>query len=195
MLGFIWVVFWVLLYEKPEKQKRLSSVELNFILSNQEEVISEKVPWIGLLKYRQTWAFVLGKFLTDLPWWFYLYWLPKFLNKTYGLTLTDLGLTLIAIYTMTSIGSIGGGWLSSLFIRHGVAIMKSRKLVMLMCGICVLPIITAAKVSNVWIAVGLIGLAAASHQGFSANLYTLVSDIFRKKAVGSVVGLGGWRVL
>jgi ACS family hexuronate transporter-like MFS transporter len=191
MIGFIWIVFWFLLYEKPEKQKRLSSAELNFILSDQEEVTSEKVPWIGLLKYRQTWAFVLGKFLTDPIWWFYLYWLPKFLNKTYGLTLTDLGLPVIAIYMMTSIGSIGGGWLSSFFIQRGVAIMKSRELVMLLCGICVLPIITASGISHVWIAVGLIGLAAAAHQGFSANLYTMVSDMLPKKAVGSVVGLGG----
>ncbi len=191
MVGFIWVVFWTLLYEKPEKQKRLSSAELDFILSDREKVISEKVPWIGLLKYRQTWAFVLGKFFTDPIWWFYLYWLPKFLNKTYGLTLTNLGLPLITIYMMTSIGSIGGGWLSSFFIRRGAAIMKSREVVMLLCGICVLPIITASEVSNVWSAVGLIGLAAAAHQGFSANLYTMVSDMFPKKAVGSIVGLGG----
>jgi ACS family hexuronate transporter-like MFS transporter len=191
MLGFIWVFFWFLLYEKPEKQKRLSTTELNFILSDQEQVTSDKVPWLGLLKYRQTWAFILGKFFTDPIWWFYIYWLPKFLNKTYGLTLTDLGLPLIAIYTMTSIGSIGGGWLSSFFIRRGAAILKSRELVMLICGICVLPIITASGISHVWIAVGLIGLAAAAHQGFSANLYTMVSDMFPKKAIGSVVGLGG----
>ena len=129
--------------------------------------------------------------MTDPPWWFYLYWLPKFLNKTYGLSITGLGLPLITIYTFTSVGSIGGGWLSSVFIKHGMVISRSRKLVMLICGICVLPIIMASHISSLWIVVGLIGLAAAAHQGFSANLYTMVSDMFPKKAVGSVVGLGG----
>ena len=191
IVGFIWVLLWIILYEKPEHQKRLSSNELHYILSDPQGQSSEKVPWLGLLKYRQTWAFVIGKFMTDPPWWFYLYWLPKFLNKTYGLSITGLGLPLITIYTFTSVGSIGGGWLSSVFIKHGMVISRSRKLVMLICGICVLPIIMASHISSLWIVVGLIGLAAAAHQGFSANLYTMVSDMFPKKAVGSVVGLGG----
>ena len=190
-IGFIWLIFWILLYEKPEQKKRLSSTELDYILSDKQEISSDKVPWLGLLKYRQTWAFIAGKFFTDPIWWFYLYWLPKFLNKTYGLTLTNLGLPLITIYMMISFGSIGGGWMSSIFIRRGVTVMKSRELVMLICGICVLPIVAASQVSHLWLAVGLIGLAAAAHQGFSANLYALVSDMLPKKAVGSVTGLGG----
>jgi MFS transporter, ACS family, hexuronate transporter len=190
-IGFIWLIFWVLIYDKPEQKKRLSTTELNYILSDQQDSSSEKVPWLGLLKYRQTWAFMLGKFFTDPVWWFYLFWLPKFLNKNYGLTLTDLGLPLIVIYTIISFGSIGGGWMSSFLMRRGMTVMKSRKSVMLMCGICVLPIVAASQVSHLWLAVGLIGLAAASHQGFSANLYALVSDLLPKKAVGSVTGLGG----
>jgi ACS family hexuronate transporter-like MFS transporter len=190
-IGFFWLICWVLMYERPEQQKRLSSTELDYILGDKQETSSEKIPWIRLLQYRQTWAFIVGKFFTDPIWWFYLFWLPKFLNKTYGLTLTDLGLPLITIYLMISVGSIGGGWLSSLFIRRGAAVMKSRELVMFICGICVLPIIIASQISNLWIAVVLIGLAAAAHQGFAANLYALISDLLPKRAVGSVTGLGG----
>jgi ACS family hexuronate transporter-like MFS transporter len=151
----------------------------------------EKVPWLRLLKYPQAWAFVIGKFLTDPIWWFYLYWLPKFLNKTYGLTLTELGLPLIVIYTMTCVGSIGGGWLSGRFMKRGWPINRARKLVMLICALCVVPIVTASQISNLWLAVLLIGLAAAAHQGWSANLFTTASDMFPKRAVGSIVGLGG----
>jgi ACS family hexuronate transporter-like MFS transporter len=190
-LGFAWVLFWVLFYEKPEQHKKLSKAELGYILSDPPDPPSEKVPWLGLLNYRQTWAFVLGKFMTDPIWWFYLYWLPKFLNKTYDLTLTNLGLPLIAIYTMTSVGSIGGGWLSSRFIKRGMAVNRSRKLVMLICALCVVPIVFASQVTDLWVAVALIGLAAAAHQGWSANIFTTASDMFPKKAVGSVVGLGG----
>jgi ACS family hexuronate transporter-like MFS transporter len=190
-IGFIWLICWVLIYEKPERDKKLSSNELHYILSDKQDNSSEKIPWVGLFKYRQTWAFIAGKFFTDPIWWFYLFWLPKFLNKTYGLNISNLGLPLIVIYTIISFGSIGGGWLSSFFIRRGLNVMKSRELVMLFCGICVLPIIAASQVSHLWLAVGLIGLAAAAHQGFSANLYALVSDLMPKKAVGSVTGLGG----
>jgi ACS family hexuronate transporter-like MFS transporter len=190
-IGFIWLVFWILLYQKPENQKHLSQVEKNYILSDTEEQTNGKVRWLSLFKYRQTWAFVIGKFMTDPIWWFYLYWLPKFLNKTYGLTIGDVGLPLIVIYMMTSVGSIGGGWLSSILIKRGMVVNRSRKLAMLICAVCVVPIITASIASSLWMAVGLIGLAAASHQGFSANLFTMVSDMFPKKAVGSVVGLGG----
>jgi ACS family hexuronate transporter-like MFS transporter len=143
------------------------------------------------MKYRQAWAFIVGKFLTDPIWWFYLYWLPKFLNKNYGLTITDLGLPLIVIYMMTSIGSIGGGWISGALLRRGWAVNRSRKLAMLLCAILVVPIVVASQVSDLWTAVILIGLAAAAHQGWSANLFTTVSDMFPKYAVGSVVGFGG----
>jgi MFS transporter, ACS family, hexuronate transporter len=190
-IGFLWVVLWVLMYERPEQKKRLQQTELAYILSDPQEAPSEKVPWLKLLKYRQTWAFILGKFMTDPIWWFYLYWLPKFLNKNYGLTITTLGLPLIVIYTMTSFGSIGGGWLSSSFIKKGMEVNKARRLVMLICALCVVPIVIASQVSDLWIAVLLIGLAAAAHQGWSANIFTTASDLFPKKAVGSVVGLGG----
>jgi ACS family hexuronate transporter-like MFS transporter len=134
---------------------------------------------------------VAGKFLTDPIWWFYLYWLPKFLNKTYGLTLTDLGVPLVVIYTMTSIGSIGGGWLSSRFIAQGWTVGRARKTVMLICALLIVPIVSTASVANLWVAVALIGVAAAAHQGWSANLFTTASDMFPRDAVGSVVGLGG----
>lgn len=190
-IGFIWLVFWLSMYERPERKKKLLRAELDYILSDPPEPPSEKVPWLRLLRHRQTWAFVIGKGMTDPIWWFYLYWLPLFLNKNYGLTLTNLGLPLIVIYTMTSVGSIGGGWLSSRFIERGMPVNRSRKLVMLICALCVVPVIMASQASNLWMAVVLIGLAAAAHQGWSANLFTTVSDMFPKKAVGSVVGLGG----
>ena len=190
-LGFLWIAFWIILYDRPEESKRLGPEELQYIQSDREEVSTEKIPWRVLLVHKETWAFVIGKFMTDPIWWFYLYWLPLFLNTRYGLTITNLGLPLIVIYTMTSIGSIGGGWLSSRFIASGWSVNKSRKLVLLICAVLVLPIFFVAGISNLWIAVLLIGLAAAAHQGWSANLFTLTSDLFPKKAIGSMVGLGG----
>jgi MFS transporter, ACS family, hexuronate transporter len=190
-IGFLWIIAWLLLYERPEASKRIGEGELAYIQGDKEESTAEKVPMRVLLGHKATWAFVIGKFLTDPIWWFYLYWLPKFLNTQYGLTLTNLGLPLIAIYTMTTIGSIGGGWASSRLIAGGWAVNNSRKLVMLVCALLVVPIIFMSGSSNLWIAVFFIGLAAAAHQGWSANIFTLVSDIFPKKAVGSVVGLGG----
>ncbi len=189
-LGFIWVVLWIWLFQVPRKQQKLSREELAYIESDPPEPESEKIPWLSLLKHKQTWAFVIGKFLTDPIWWFYLYWLPLFLNQRYGLNLAQLGLPLIVIYTMTSIGSIGGGWLSGLFIKRGYSINKGRKIVMLICAVLIVPIVFAAVVPEWW-AVFLIGVAAAAHQGWSANLFTTASDMFPKKAVGSVVGLGG----
>jgi ACS family hexuronate transporter-like MFS transporter len=191
LLGFVWLVFWLLIYERPETHRKLSRAELGFIRSDPPDPSSGRIPWASLLRYRQTWAFVAGKFLTDPIWWFYLYWLPKFLNKTYGLTLTDLGLPLVVIYTMTSIGSIGGGWLSSRFISRGWPVGKARKTVMLICALLIVPIVATATVANLWVAVALIGIAAAAHQGWSANLFTTASDMFPRDAVGSVVGLGG----
>ncbi len=190
LLGFIWVVLWVWKYEIPERHKKLSKSELAYINSDPPEEEVVKIPWLQLLRYKQTWAFVIGKFLTDPIWWFYLYWLPLFLNKRYNLDLANLGLPLIVIYTMTSIGSIGGGWLSGVFIKRGWSINKGRKIVMLICAVLVVPIVFASVVPEWW-AVLLIGLAAAAHQGWSANIFTTASDMFPKKAVASVVGLGG----
>jgi ACS family hexuronate transporter-like MFS transporter len=191
LIGFAWLVFWWILYERPEQHKRVSPVELAHIQSDQAEPAGPQVRWTQVAGYRQTWAFVIAKFMTDPIWWFYLYWLPKFLNKTYGLTLDKLGPPLIVIYTMTTVGSIGGGWLSSAFIKRGWVINKARKVVMLICALCIVPIVFAANVSDLWVAVFLIGLAAAAHQGWSANLFTTASDMFPKNAVGTIVGIGG----
>jgi ACS family hexuronate transporter-like MFS transporter len=190
LLGFIWLVFWIWFYEIPERHKKISPAELAYIRSDPIETVSEKIPWFRLLKYRETWAFAVGKFLTDPIWWFYLYWLPKFLNERYGLDLAHLGPPLIVIYTMSSIGSIGGGWLSGAFISSGWSINRGRKTVMLICALLIVPIVFASAVPEWW-AVLLIGLATAAHQGWSANLFTTVSDMFPRRAVGSVVGLGG----
>jgi ACS family hexuronate transporter-like MFS transporter len=189
-LGFIWLIAWHFMYEQPEIHKKVNKKELEFILSDNDEEVKEKIPWVKLLKYKQTWAFVIGKFLTDPIWWFYLYWLPGFLSQKFGLNLTNIGWPLIIIYTMTSIGSIGGGWLSGKFIGMGWSINKGRKVVMIICAVLIVPIVIASKVP-LWTSVGLIGLAAAAHQGWSANIFTTASDMFPKKAVGSIVGLGG----
>lgn len=190
-LGFIVLALWIWLYKLPENHEKVSQTELEYIKSDPIEVQTDKIPWLTLLKYRQTWAFVIGKFLTDPIWWFYLYWLPKFLNEHYHLNLAHLGLPLVVIYSMTSVGSIGGGWLSSYFLKRNWSINKSRKVAMLICALCVVPIIFASEVSDLWTAVGLIGLAAAAHQGWSANIFTTASDMFPTRAVASVVGLGG----
>ncbi len=190
VIGFLWLIFWFWLYEVPQKQKRLSQSEFNYINSDPAESV-EKIKWVKLLTYRQTWAFSIAKFLTDPIWWFYLYWVPKFLNKTYGLTLDKLGLPLIVIYLMADVGSIGGGWLSSAFIKRGWSVNKGRKTAMLICALSVVPIVLASQASSLWTAVALLGLATAAHQGWSANLFTTTSDMFPRKAIGSVVGLGG----
>jgi ACS family hexuronate transporter-like MFS transporter len=190
-VGFLWVVVWTAVYERPEAHRRLAARELAYIQSDPEETTQEKVRWLRLLRYRQTWAFVIGKFLTDPIWWFYLYWLGLYLNKNYGLSLARLGPPLIVIYTMTTVGSVGAGWLSSAMIRRGLAVNKARKSAMLLCALLVVPVVLAANLKSLWVAVVLIGLAAAAHQGWSANIFTTASDMFPKKAVGSVTGLGG----
>jgi ACS family hexuronate transporter-like MFS transporter len=190
--GFIWLILWIVFYERPEAAKKVSEEEMAYILSDPPEPASEKVAWLTLLNYRQTWAFVIGKFLTDPIWWFYLYWLGLYLNNNFGVTLTQLGLPLIVIYTMTSIGSIGGGYLSGALIKRGMAVNRARRVTMLIFALLVVPVVTAANISNMWIAVGIIGLATAAHQGWSANIFTTASDMFPKKVVGSVVGLGSF---
>ncbi|HEY4611926.1 MAG TPA: MFS transporter [Bacteroidota bacterium] len=188
--GFLWLIFWFWLYEKPELSRRVSKRELEYIQSDPPDP-SAHIPWGQLLKYRGTWAFALGKFITDPVWWFYLYWIPSFLFKNYGITLDKIGLPLIIIYMMADVGSIGGGWLSSFLIKRGWSINRGRKTAMLVCAISVVPIVFVSQTSNLWVAVALLSLATAAHQGWSANLFTTVSDIFPRKAVGSVVGLGG----
>ena len=189
-IGFIWIIFWVLLYEKPEHQKRLKAAELELIQSDPPDT-QEKIPWMKLLKHRQVWAFGIGKFMTDPAWWFYLYWIPKYLNTSFGLTLEKIGPPLIVIYVMADVGSVGGGWLSSHLIKRGWSVNKGRKTAMLVCAIAVMPIVFASQASEMWVAVALLSLATAAHQGWSANLFTTTSDMFPRKAIGSIVGLGG----
>ncbi len=189
-IGFLWLLLWLPIYRKPEEHPRLSRAELAFIRSDPVEQ-TENVPWSQLLKYRQTWVFALGKFMTDPIWWFYLYWLPKFLNKNYGLSLDKYGPPLVAVYLISDAGSIAGGWLSSRLIKGGWSINAARKTTMLACALCVVPIIFAWKASEMWVAVVFIGLATAAHQGWSANMFTLCSDMFPRRAVGSVTGIGG----
>jgi ACS family hexuronate transporter-like MFS transporter len=189
-IGFLWLVFWVPLYREPQRHPRVSAQELAYIRSDPPEP-AVRVPWRALLPMRQTWAFMLGKFLTDPIWWLYLFWIPDFFNRNYGINLSRVGPPLVAIYLIADIGSIGGGWLSSSLIKRGWSVNAGRKTAMLVCAVAVLPMMFASGARDMWMAVGLISLAAAAHQGWSANLFTLVSDTFPRQAVGSVVGLGG----
>jgi ACS family hexuronate transporter-like MFS transporter len=190
-VGFLWLVAWLALYRTPEKQPRLSQAELDYIRSDPPETAA-KIPWLELIPLRQTWAFAIGKFMTDPIWWFFLFWAPDFLFKKYGVSLATVGLPLFVIYQVATVGSIGGGWLSSFWIKRGWSVNASRKTAMLICAIAVVPVVFASRVSNLWISVALIALAAAAHQGWSANIFTLASDTFPRRAVGSVVGLGGF---
>ena len=189
-LGFLWLLLWLPLYRRPEDHPRLSKQELAYIRSDPPEP-SVRIPWVRLFPHRQTWAFVLGKFMTDPIWWFYLFWLPKFLHTNYGLTLDRMGPPLVVIYLVSDAGSIAGGWLSSFLIRRGWSINAARKTTMLICALCVVPIMFAWKATDMWVAVGFIGLATAAHQAWSANIFTIASDMFPRQAVGSIVGLGG----
>lgn len=190
-LGFVWCVAWAWLYEAPEKSKRLSAAERAHISSDPQESPGPKIGWGQLLRHRQMWAFLVGYAFTAPIWWFYLYWLPKFLNQRFKVDLLSMGLPLVVIYTVTSFGSVGGGWLPSILIRRGWSTNASRKTAMLVCALCVLPVMFAAQTSELWVAIALIAIAAAAHQGWAANLFALASDLFPKQAVASVVGLGG----
>jgi ACS family hexuronate transporter-like MFS transporter len=189
-IGFLWLVAWWACYRPPAQHPRVSAAELAHIQSDSAEP-ETRIPWLTLLPHRQTLAFALGKFLTDPVWWFYLFWVPKFLNKTYGLTLDKIGLPLVVIYLAADVGSIGGGWLSSALIQRGWTVNAARKTAMLLCALCVTPIVFAPHASNLWTAVALLSLATAAHQGWSANLFTTTSDMFPRRAIGSVVGIGG----
>jgi len=190
LLGFIWVLFWLSLYHRPQEHPRISKEELAHIQSDPADPPA-RMGWLRVLPHRQTWAFAVGKFLTDPIWWFYLFWIPSFLRDKHGLDLSTIGPPVIAIYLIADVGSVGGGFLSSLMIRRGWSVNKGRKTAMLICALCVVPIVFTPMVSSLWGAVALIGLAAAAHQGWSANLFTLASDMFPRTAVGSVVGFGG----
>ncbi len=190
LLGFVWLAFWLAIYHRPENHPRCSKAELAYIKSDAPES-TEKIKWIGLFPFRQTWAFATGKFLIDPIWWFYLFWAPDFLQRRHGLHLSQIGVPLMVIYVISDAGSVGGGWISSSLIRRGATINAGRKIAMLVCAVAVIPVVFADQVAGLWSAVLLIGLAAAAHQGFSANLYTITSDMFPNRAVGSVTGIGG----
>jgi ACS family hexuronate transporter-like MFS transporter len=189
-IGIVWLAWWLLAYAPPERHPRLSARELAHIRSDPEEAVTP-VPWLPLLAKRQTWGFIVAKFLTDPVWWFYLYWLPKFFNEKHHLKLSEFSGPLIVIYLLADVGSIGGGWLSSSLIKRGMSVNGARKTAMLICALAVVPVLWVTRVSSVWLAVLLFGLATAAHQGWSANVFTTASDMFPRRAVGSVVGIGG----
>jgi ACS family hexuronate transporter-like MFS transporter len=188
-LGFIWLIFWLLLYHRPEAHPRISAAELAYIQSDPADPVGT-VPWSRLFPCRETWAFALGKFLTDPVWWFYLFWLPKYLQEKFGLSLMQIIVPTLVVYNAASIGSIGGGWLSSALIKRGLTVNRARKTAMLICALCILPVLYAPFSTNLWLVVALISLATSAHQGWSANLFTLSSDMFPRTAVASVVGIG-----
>ncbi len=199
-IGFIWLLLWYLFYQIPAKHKLVSKAELDYInadlqtaTSDEKLIETKKITWGKLLTFKQTWAFVIGKFLTDPIWWFYLFWLPDFLESQYGLKGTAIAIPVAAVYTMSTFGSIFGGWLPMKLIGNNWTVFKARKTSMFIYALFVIPIIFAQILGgiNMWLAVVVIGLAASAHQAWSANIFTTVSDMFPKKSIGSVTGIGG----
>jgi ACS family hexuronate transporter-like MFS transporter len=190
LVGFVWVAFWLVMYRAPEHHPRVSAAELAYIHSD-PDVPAKHIPWVQLLRYSGTWTYLIGAILTNPVWWFYNNWVPSFLFSRFNVNLMALGLPLVVIYLMTDVGSIGGGWLSGRMIKLGFGVFTARKLALLACACCTLPVFLAPMAGSIWVAVLLIGLAMAAHQGFSANLFTLVSDTMPTSAVAGAVGLGG----
>jgi len=193
-LGFIWLVLWLIFYEIPSKQKRLKQPELEYINSDVDETAVEtgvKIKWHQLIGFRQTWVFIIGKVMTDPIWWFFLFWLPSYFADAFKLDLTKPSMHLAVIYAATTVGSIGGGYLSSYLIKKGWPVLKARKITLLISAIAVTPIFLARFATDIWVAVAIISIATAAHQSWSSNIFTIVSDIVPKKAVSSVVGIGG----
>jgi MFS transporter, ACS family, hexuronate transporter len=198
-IGFLWLFFWIIYYERPDKQKKLSAAELAYINSGDLPVVevqgakAEKVSWIRLLGFKQTWAFAFGKFMTDGVWWFFLFWLPAYLKDTYAMTGTQIMFPLFFLYSLTMFGSIGGGWFPMYFIRKGYTPYDGRMKAMLLIALIPLVVLAAQPLGHYsfWVPVILIGIGASAHQAWSANIFTTVSDMFPKKAIASVVGIGG----
>jgi ACS family hexuronate transporter-like MFS transporter len=188
--GLVWLAFWLWLYRTPEVHPRVSLKELAHIQSDPPEK-TEKVPWARILPVKETWAFAVAKMLTDPPWWFYLFWLPRYLQETFHTSITTNRTPIIAVYLISCVGSVSGGWLSTAMLGGGRSLNAARKTTLLICALLVLPILYAPYAKSLWVVVALVGLAAAAHQGWSANLFTLASDLFPKAAVGSVTGFGG----
>lgn len=190
VLGILWLIAWMLIYRHPSEHPAVSKAELAWIQQDPADP-QQPIKWSKLLMVRETWAYALGKFFIDPIWWFFLFWLPGYLFDRYNLDLKTFGLPLAAVYLISDFGSVAGGWLSSKLIGLGYSVNRARKITMLICACCVVPVFFAQAIDNVWLAVLVIGLATAAHQAFSANLYTLPSDVFPRSAVGSVVGIGG----
>ncbi len=188
--GLVWVAWWLCLYRAPDQHPHVSAEELAYIRKDPSEA-AVTIPWLTLLRHRQTWAFLVGMAASAPVWWFYIYWAPDFLNKRYSLGLTQSSLPLMIMFLVASGGGIGGGWLSSALLKQGWSLNSARKTALLVCALCVLPVIATPLVPNPWAAVSLVGLAAAAHCGFAANLFTLVSDTVPQQGVSSVVGIGG----
>ena len=192
-LGFIWIIFWLAYYHVPEKHPKISKEELEYIHQDKDENNDEEsIRWIELFKYKQTIGICSTRFISDWVWWFFLFWIPDFLSKTHGVNIKEVVLPLIIIYAVSSIGGIGGGWISSNFIKKGKTIDYARKVTILICALVILPVMLVPQVTNLWVAVALISLAAAGHQGWASNIFTIVSDIYPKNAVGSMMGLSGF---
>jgi ACS family hexuronate transporter-like MFS transporter len=190
VVSLIWLALWLIFYRSPREHRKLSSGELAWIEQDPADPV-QALPWRRLVTKRETWAYALGKFCIDPIWWFFLFWLPGYLGDRYDLDLLSFGPPLVAIYLLSDLGSVAGGWMSSRLIARGRSVNYARKATMLACAIAVLPVFFAQSIDNLWVAVLVIGIATAAHQAFSANLYTLPSDLFPRAAVGSVVGIGG----
>jgi ACS family hexuronate transporter-like MFS transporter len=190
LLGVVWLIAWWAIYRHPREHPRVGAAELAWIEQDPADPVTP-IAWSKLVFVRETWAYALGKFFIDPIWWFFLFWLPGYLYERYDLDLKTFGVPLAAVYLLSDIGSVAGGWMSSRLIKAGWSANAARKLTMLLCAFCVVPIFFAQSIDNLWTAVLVIGLATAAHQAFSANLYTLPSDIFPRGAVGTVVGIGG----
>jgi MFS transporter, ACS family, hexuronate transporter len=188
--GIVWLAFWLFYYRRPEDHPSVSPAELALILSDPVEKV-KSLPWRRVLPCKETWAFAIAKFLTDPIWWFYLFWIPGYLQSTFHLNLTQSRTPVVLAYAISIVGSVGGGWISSALIAHGKTPNVARKTAMLLCVLCIAPIFATPFVHRLWVVVALLGLATAGHQGWSANLFTLPSDMFPKSAVASVIGIGG----
>lgn len=192
LIGLTWLVFWLSMYRPPALHPRVSAEELAHIQSDGVTEAATPVPWRTLVKRRDVVTMCLMKFVTDPVWWFFLFWLPKFLNERHGVSVIELGLPMIVIYQVSSLGSIGGGWLSSHFISRGMSLDRARKTTLLIAAVCALPIAYASRTDSLWTAVALVALGTAAHQAFSANIYAIIGDVFPPRAVGSVVGLSSF---
>jgi ACS family hexuronate transporter-like MFS transporter len=191
LLGFVWLAAWWFVYETPERHRKLRSEELAYIRSDPVER-TEPVSWKEILRHRQAWAFIIGKMLTDPVWWFYLFWLPKFLDARFGVKLGSLAAPLVVIYMIADVGSVGGGWFSSRLIKRGATVNRARKTAMLVAALVIVPTMLAPRAPTMWTAVAIVSVAAAAHQWWSCNIFTIASDMFPRRAVATIVGLGGF---